>query len=114
MEMRDISRNRQPREGFSRGSIGPVCRNSPNDLHTIGGGHEHNRAAAYPVDGNTVDQVRMLGLLSGAHITGKKAERVSPECGKSEPSHLSPDGQLVLSWEEVYEALWQLKVFGPK
>src|SRR5262245_55848814 len=110
MEMRNVPRNGQPRQGITGCSVTNIGRNSADDLNTIRFGAVNDRPTAHSIDRDAIDKVGVHRFLPGADLTGKETQCASGHSGEPEPADLCPDGERVGSWEEWYRRIWQLKV----
>src|SRR5258708_29875180 len=112
MKMRDITRDGQSGESVTCSSIGAVCGDRTDELNAVRGGRVYDGPSADAINRNSVDEIGVLGVLSRAHVTREKAQGVDANGRKSQPSHVGANGQLTVSWQQVYDALWQAKIFG--
>lgn len=68
-----------------------------------------DRAPADAVNGNAVDEVRLSGLLPGAHSARKEAQHVGLYDRVTEPADIDADTARLLHWHKCYRELWELK-----
>lgn len=69
-----------------------------------------NWPAADAIDGNSVDQVPLSGLLTGAESSSEEAERIRLYVRKSQPANVDADAVGLVRWRQAYGDLWKLKV----
>lgn len=110
MEMGHILCNEKAGKGFACGSVGVIGGNSANDLHSVSFMSEENGASAYSVDRNTVNQVGVSELLTGADVSREKTERTGLNVGEAKPANFDPYADGRAHWKECYGELWKLKI----
>ena len=70
----------------------------------------NNRTSTDPIDGNTVDQIRLGSSQVSAHGPCEEAQRVGLNRRVPEPTHVQSDSKRITNWEERYRGLWEWKV----
>src|SRR3990172_2913731 len=107
MKMRDILGNQKARKGFTSSTVGAILRNASNNLYAFCLGQMKNRSTADTVDGNTVNEVGLSKVLSGANDTGEEAQRIGFNSGKAKPPNFNTDAERLAHWEKCYGDLWK-------
>lgn len=69
-----------------------------------------HRAAARPVDGDTVDETRPSVGLSGAYGSGEETQGARLDGREPKPADIDPDRARLIHWQKCYRALWELKL----
>jgi len=73
-----------------------------------------NWPAANAINGNSVDQVPLSGLLTGAECSSEEAERIRLYIRKSQPADINTDTDTdalgLARWHQAYGDLRKLKV----
>ena len=81
-------------------------------LHAISVGGIQYGTTADTVNGNSVNQIGVSGLLPCADASGEKAKCVRSDGGEAKPPNIRTDIQRSRDWEEWYRTIWKLKVSG--
>jgi hypothetical protein len=69
-----------------------------------------NRAAAYTIDGDAINKVRVPDRLMGTYGSGKEAERIWLNSRETQPANTGPDTAGLAHWRESYRELWKFKI----
>src|SRR5690242_10288916 len=108
MEMSHIGGYGETGEGVAGGSVWEVCRDSPDDLYPFFICPQENGTTTNPIYGNTIDQVRVLPILS-ADAALKETKSIRRECGEAEPADLGRDWKRSASRKKWKGIVWKSK-----
>ena len=110
MEVRHVLGDSEAGQYFACSSVCAVGRDGSDDLNSFRSGEMEHRAATHAIDSNSVDEVSVPVLLTGADIPGEEAEVVGSDGGEPKPANLGPDVDAAAHWKKCYGALWDLKI----
>lgn len=88
--------------------ISSISGNTANNLNAVGVGRIKNRASTDAVDGNSVNEVRVLTI--GTDAAGEKAKSPLVNSGVAKPTDLVANGDNGVLWAQAYQLLWKIKI----
>ena len=110
MKMRDILCNQEARQSLATNTTRLISRHGADDPDPFCSSGIDYGAATHSIDCDSINQVGVAEVLSGTDVSSEETEAVRLNTGETEPSHLNPDAQGGISWEEAYKLLWEYKV----
>jgi len=110
MKMRHILRDSETWQSLSSGAICAVGRDGADNLDALCPSEVDNRAATYPVDRHSINEVSVSELLPCANISREEAQVIGCDSRESKPPDFGANFDELSHWRKCYRDLWKLKI----